>query len=142
MHDKDHTIVETIVPVSATQDFPSSTYHSNKGSITITFDDNGDFKVNGAKQDPLVNLYVIPGASKLRRILKDTNELIICPGVYDGLSARVAMELGFKAMYMVYEPAALSKRIVETDMKNNRPVLEPRLLVSGWRTWDWPNFMI
>ena len=101
MHDQDHGVVETIVPVSATQEFTSPIYNSNKGSITITFDESGQFKVNGTRQDPLVNLYVIPGASKLRRILKDTNELIICPGVYDGLSARVAMELGFKAMYMV-----------------------------------------
>ncbi|KAI1085895.1 oxaloacetate Acetylhydrolase [Whalleya microplaca] len=40
------------------------------------------------------------GAKKLRKMLFDTNELIICPGVYDGLSARTAIELGFDAMYM------------------------------------------
>jgi methylisocitrate lyase len=34
-------------------------------------------------------------------MLKDSRELIVCPGVYDGLSARIAMELGFKGMYMV-----------------------------------------
>jgi hypothetical protein len=33
-----------------------------------------------------VSLYVIPAASKLRRMLKDTKDLIVCPGVYDGLS--------------------------------------------------------
>jgi hypothetical protein len=41
------------------------------------------------------------GAKKLRKMLLETNELIICPGVYDGLSARTAIELGFDAMYMV-----------------------------------------
>ena len=41
------------------------------------------------------------GAKKLRKMLLETNELIVCPGVYDGLSARTAIELGFNAMYMV-----------------------------------------
>jgi hypothetical protein len=41
------------------------------------------------------------GATKLRRMLFETNELIVCPGVYDGLSARTALELGFKGLYMV-----------------------------------------
>ncbi|KAI0475297.1 oxaloacetate Acetylhydrolase [Xylariaceae sp. FL0804] len=40
------------------------------------------------------------GAKKLRKMLCETNELIVCPGVYDGLSARTAIELGFNAMYM------------------------------------------
>lgn len=41
------------------------------------------------------------GAKKLRKMLLETKELIVCPGVYDGLSARTAIELGFNAMYMV-----------------------------------------
>ncbi|KAI1342675.1 oxaloacetate acetylhydrolase [Xylariaceae sp. FL0016] len=40
------------------------------------------------------------GAKKLRKMLQETDELIVCPGVYDGLSARTAIELGFNAMYM------------------------------------------
>ncbi|KAI0396327.1 Pyruvate/Phosphoenolpyruvate kinase-like domain-containing protein [Xylariaceae sp. FL0594] len=40
------------------------------------------------------------GAKKLRKMIFETNELIICPGVYDGLSARTAIEVGFNAMYM------------------------------------------
>ena len=46
----------------------------------------------------------IPGATKLKRLLEETNELIVCPGVYDGLSARVALEVGFSALYMVRFP--------------------------------------
>lgn len=41
------------------------------------------------------------GATKLRKMIFETNELIVCPGVYDGLSARTAIEVGFNAMYMV-----------------------------------------
>ncbi|KAI4148766.1 MAG: hypothetical protein LQ340_004944 [Diploschistes diacapsis] len=40
------------------------------------------------------------GAAKLKRMLENGNELIVCPGVYDGLSARAAMEVGFDALYM------------------------------------------
>lgn len=46
------------------------------------------------------------GAKKLRHMLENTDELVVCPGVYDGLSARTAMELGFRALYMVSEPAS------------------------------------
>lgn len=70
-------------------------------TITITVEKDGYYEVNGVKHEPTVSLYVIPAASKLRRMLKDTKDLIVCPGVYDGLSARIAMELGFKALYMV-----------------------------------------
>ncbi|KAF7717398.1 2,3-dimethylmalate lyase [Penicillium ucsense] len=69
-------------------------------TITITVEKDGFYEVNGTRQEPNVSLYVIPAASKLRRMLKDSKDLIVCPGVYDGLSARIAMELGFKAMYM------------------------------------------
>ncbi|KAF4760621.1 hypothetical protein N7455_001091 [Penicillium solitum] len=69
-------------------------------TITITVEKDGYYEVNGARQEPTVSLYVIPAASKLRRMLKDTKELIVCPGVYDGLSARIAMQVGFKGLYM------------------------------------------
>ncbi|OQD78990.1 hypothetical protein PENANT_c068G01432 [Penicillium antarcticum] len=68
--------------------------------ITITVEKDGYYEVNGTRQEPTVSLYVIPAASKLRRMLKDTKGLLVCPGVYDGLSARTAMEVGFKGLYM------------------------------------------
>lgn len=43
----------------------------------------------------------LSGAKKLRMLLEETNELIVCPGVYDGLSARTAIEVGFNGLYMV-----------------------------------------
>ena len=44
---------------------------------------------------------MIPASTKLRRLLDKPNHLIVCPGVYDGFSARVALEIGFDALYMV-----------------------------------------
>ena len=40
-------------------------------------------------------------ATKLKWLLEETSELIVCPGVYDGFSARIALDVGFKALYMV-----------------------------------------
>jgi len=45
-------------------------------------------------------------ATRLKRRLEDTKDLIVCPGVYDGLSARIALAVGCDAMYMVREPLA------------------------------------
>ena len=41
-------------------------------------------------------------ATKLRARLKDPHApILVCPGVYDGFSARIALEVGFEALYMV-----------------------------------------
>ena len=40
-------------------------------------------------------------ATRLKHRLEDTKDLIVCPGVYDGFSARIALSVGFDAMYMV-----------------------------------------
>ena len=39
-------------------------------------------------------------STRLRQMIKSSPRIIVCPGVYDGLSARIALEVGFKAMYM------------------------------------------
>ena len=39
-------------------------------------------------------------STRLRQMIKSSPSIIVCPGVYDGLSARIALEVGFKAMYM------------------------------------------
>lgn len=44
------------------------------------------------------------GATKLRKMIFESKDLIVCPGVYDGLSARTAIETGFEALYMVSDP--------------------------------------
>ncbi|KAL8661343.1 MAG: hypothetical protein Q9202_005708 [Teloschistes flavicans] len=40
------------------------------------------------------------GAAKLKHYLNKTDELIVCPGVHDGFSARIAMSIGFDGLYM------------------------------------------
>jgi 2-methylisocitrate lyase-like PEP mutase family enzyme len=49
------------------------------------------------------------GAKRLREMLKDPNKIVVCPGVYDGLTSRIALSMGFDALYMVYHHAP-SKR--------------------------------
>ena len=45
--------------------------------------------------------HTFSAAEKLRAIIEDPNGFILAPGVYDGLSARVALEVGFESLYMV-----------------------------------------
>lgn len=40
-------------------------------------------------------------ATILRSYLSDPSKTLVCPGVQDGLSARVCLEQGFEALYMV-----------------------------------------
>ena len=40
-------------------------------------------------------------AAKLREYLADPEKVVVCPGVHDGLTARVALSVGFDALYMV-----------------------------------------
>ncbi|CAL5872637.1 uncharacterized protein PFLUO_LOCUS6903 [Penicillium psychrofluorescens] len=47
-------------------------------------------------------------ATKLRRSLEDPNAFIVAPGVYDGLSARMALAAGFDALYMTGAGTAAS----------------------------------
>ncbi|KAJ5684329.1 Carboxyvinyl-carboxyphosphonate phosphorylmutase [Penicillium maclennaniae] len=47
-------------------------------------------------------------ATTLRQTLKDPNGFVIAPGVYDGLSARLALAAGFDALYMTGAGTAAS----------------------------------
>lgn len=40
-------------------------------------------------------------AAKLRVMLAQENEIVVCPGVYDGFTARLALNAGFQILYMV-----------------------------------------
>src|SRR4051794_10373669 len=46
--------------------------------------------------------------SKLREFLNDYSEMVVCPGVYDGFTARLALNTGFKALYMVPPASAFT----------------------------------
>lgn len=41
-----------------------------------------------------------PGSTRLRYMIKNLDHILVCPGVYDGLSARIALQVGFEGMYM------------------------------------------
>lgn len=45
-------------------------------------------------------------ADKLRAQLAEEDKVIVCPGVQDGLSARVCLDEGFKNLYMVSSTSA------------------------------------
>ena len=44
---------------------------------------------------------MVTAATTLRRALEDPKSFVVAPGVYDGLSARIALSVGFDALYMV-----------------------------------------
>jgi hypothetical protein len=46
------------------------------------------------------------GARRLRELLKDPKKIVVCPGVFDGLTARIALSKGFDALYMVWGDAS------------------------------------
>jgi hypothetical protein len=57
---------------------------------------------------------ILPASTRLRRMIYHSEKIIVAPGVYDGLSARVALSVGFDAMYMVRN-LVVSFRIRYTD---------------------------
>lgn len=40
-------------------------------------------------------------AARLRALLADESKIVVCPGVYDGFTARIAVKQGVDALYMV-----------------------------------------
>ncbi|KAH8679997.1 isocitrate lyase family protein-like protein [Tricladium varicosporioides] len=48
-------------------------------------------------------------ASKLRAILAKEDEIVVCPGVYDGFTARLALNAGFKILYMTGAGTTMSR---------------------------------
>lgn len=42
----------------------------------------------------------IPASTRLRQIIAHSPDILVCPGVYDGLSARIAHAVGFEGLYM------------------------------------------
>lgn len=69
-------------------------------------------------------------ATKLRSVLKAGDGIILCPGVYDGFSARIALGVGFDAIYMVslHSLRDLCDKFLFTDFVSTyRQELEPVL---------------
>ena len=55
---------------------------------------------NGDTNGHSVEQGMTPG-KRLRQLLDNKQNIIIAPGVYDGYSARIALEVGFDCIYMV-----------------------------------------
>ncbi|TVY36798.1 2,3-dimethylmalate lyase [Lachnellula subtilissima] len=81
------TATTTVDPPKVTVDVPAES-----DSILVSF--------NRVSQSPIAVSNNLSAATKLKKMIEDTDELIVCPGVYDGLSARIALRVGFSAMYM------------------------------------------
>lgn len=56
-------------------------------------------ETNGTNGHP--KSVAISAATRLRQMLTESNDIIVAPGVYDGFSARIALEVGFECIYMV-----------------------------------------
>ncbi|CAD6587516.1 MAG: hypothetical protein ASARMPRED_003167 [Alectoria sarmentosa] len=111
---KDHNEPGWIVEDTNSKNTVPQNTPKNNGmtAVTVNGDDHATFTLaplpltNGHHKDtstPIdTNLFddVWSPATKLKRRLEDTTDLIVCPGVYDGFSARIALAVGFDAMYM------------------------------------------
>jgi hypothetical protein len=60
-------------------------------------------------------------ATRLRSLLAE-KDIILAPGVYDGFSARIALEVGFDCLYMVWQPSLCS------PLPRNQEILHRRML--------------
>ncbi|KAL2062958.1 hypothetical protein VTL71DRAFT_6030 [Oculimacula yallundae] len=49
---------------------------------------------------PIVYDANAPASTRLRHTIKHAQDILVCPGVYDGLSARIALSIGFQGLYM------------------------------------------
>lgn len=79
--------------------------HNGKSTTNTSYGTSLAVGGRGYVQPPLFpNQVHTPAATRFRNMLINTDKLIVCPGVYDGLSARVAHEVGFEALYMVSLP--------------------------------------
>ncbi|EME82759.1 uncharacterized protein MYCFIDRAFT_36325 [Pseudocercospora fijiensis CIRAD86] len=51
----------------------------------------------------------IPAVARLRQMLSDPSKTVIAPGVYDGITARLALSAGFDCLYMTGAGTSMSR---------------------------------
>lgn len=51
----------------------------------------------------------VPAVQKLRNMLAEKGKLIVCPGVYDGFTARIALQEGVDCLYMTGAGTTMSR---------------------------------
>ncbi|KFY42341.1 hypothetical protein V494_02468 [Pseudogymnoascus sp. VKM F-4513 (FW-928)] len=82
-------LLRTSVKKSTVGNCSSGSPHINSTSMAITHADIG-----------ILPAAILPGSTRLRKLIANHAKIIVCPGVYDGLSARIALSLGFEGLYM------------------------------------------
>lgn len=92
---------ETPSPDGPLYAVPSTRSSSVSTTTWLKLNSNAPTQIKVEEVPPSPQDEPFTGAKKLRHLLENTDELVVCPGVYDGLSARTAIELGFKSLYMV-----------------------------------------
>jgi 2-methylisocitrate lyase-like PEP mutase family enzyme len=68
--------------------------------------------INGTNSQipiPIPSLAPLTGAATLRRLLSDRTTTVLAPGIYDGLTARIALSTGHHALYMTGAGTSLSR---------------------------------
>ncbi|KAH8660472.1 Pyruvate/Phosphoenolpyruvate kinase-like domain-containing protein [Xylariales sp. PMI_506] len=60
-------------------------------------------------QDPEKTRSLQSAAGRLRTLLNRSGQITVCPGVYDGLTARIALRQGFGCLYMTGAGTAISR---------------------------------
>ena len=88
---------------------PSAENPMDESVLPFTINDKQDIAAD--KQNTIVDRLEIKvptlptqfltPATVLKHRVQNTKDLIVCPGVYDGFSARIALSVGFDALYMV-----------------------------------------
>ena len=60
----------------------------------------------------------LTAAARLRELLSDSSHTVVAPGVYDGISARLALAQGFECLYMVGEDLRLCGKSLQCQIIN------------------------
>ncbi|KAH8692802.1 putative isocitrate lyase/malate synthase [Talaromyces proteolyticus] len=88
------------------------------------------FTISGLYQTSIVNLTMSPSTQKLRQFLADPDKIIVGPGVYDGLTARMALAAKFDTLYMTGAGTSMSRLgmadlglATQSEMKENAEMI-------------------
>ena len=57
----------------------------------------------------MISEHYAPEAARLRELLADWSKIMVCPGVYDGLTARIAINTGFHCLCMTGAGTTVSR---------------------------------
>ncbi|KAL8985897.1 MAG: hypothetical protein Q9177_004315, partial [Variospora cf. flavescens] len=93
---QDESKTQGVFPISTTQLLDKSNYET----VPASNDGYQDNIQTSPTQVVFPSIHSLSPATRLKHKLHCSNELIVCPGVYDGLSARIAQAVGFKTLYM------------------------------------------